>query len=140
MPCDLAVTITKAAVTKEHLLKLLTPRVVADLLTRFLQAKDKTARVMQPGSGPTVYASMGYYSISITRGQVTVRASNRADTKAADALAKELQQLIAGLADTLFAKQVQAAMASAGAKVVAQQHVVTTEGVKQIATVLNFDL
>lgn len=137
MPCNLAVTITKAAVEQEHLNKLLTPQVVEQALRAFLTARDRNATVRV--NYGTVYASTGYNSVSVFRGRVSVSNGNR-DTRGAEKLAAETQQLLAALADTLFAQQVQSALQGSGARVASQQVVVDNAGRRQVATVLSFNL
>lgn len=142
MPCNLAVSITKAAVTEERLLVLLTPAAIQPVIEAYLaqpgvlRAGD-TARVTRQGERLTV--AVAGLTITIEGGRVRANATaGRTDVRAR-ALVDGLSNLLSLAADALFAQQVKGALSRFG-KVGQQQVVVEEAGVTQAATVLTLKL
>lgn len=152
MPCNLAITITKAAVSEERLRALLTPEVVTSLLASYLQASGyaivpESFQQQQPGT----YASLqtlpdgrvqcrigGYYGIDVfvaPAGVVTVNTTTYSQHSQADHVLADVTQLLSQATDALFARQVQAALASLGVPMTTEQVQVDQAGHVSPATV-----
>jgi hypothetical protein len=142
MPCNLAVSITKAAVTEEHLLALLTPAVVQPVVVAYLrQPGVLTAgeRVGVTTPGARVVVTVGALTFHIDGGRVSTVATAGATDARGRALVDALSALLALAADTLFAQQVRVALAAFG-RVSQQSVTVDNGGVPQAATVLTLTL
>jgi ABC-type cobalamin/Fe3+-siderophores transport system ATPase subunit len=138
MPCNLAVSIAKAGVTKPQLLALLTPEIVQKVALTYLQ--QQYAQLLNPSlisaSGKSVILRAGTSTISIENGAVEVNDSN-GNRVQAEKLAAEMEQLILQLADQLFDQQIQAALGSLVQTV--QPVTVDNDGAVQQATVFTLE-
>src|SRR5436309_405092 len=114
MPCNLAVSITKAAVLPEYLASLLTPEVVEQVVMAYLK-QHQTYKTYQPirsriaGESVIFHLSSLAYRITITGGNVVINFPRYA-LQEADILAEELTTLLAKGAAKLFADQLQATL------------------------------
>ncbi len=117
MPCNLAVTITKAVVAPEHLLKLLTPQVVEALVDGFVHQHPmfvQYASVRVTASRGVVTIWLGYNKqITIIDGQVSARFP-RGNAAKGEELAQLISTLLAKGADRLFAQQVKKSLQQLG--------------------------
>ena len=142
MPCNLAVTITKAAVTNEQLQKLLTPEVVKTLLESYISKhpnhKGQTPHAFIRGDEVSLPILRYDCRVIIKNGQVRISTPRR-NVEEAEALSGELAQLLSLAADKLFAGQVQKALASMG-KVSGQTVTVDNQGQKQQARVFTLEV
>jgi len=118
MPCNLAVTITKAVVAPEHLLKLLTPQVVEALVDGFVRqhptfVQYASVRVMTAPRG-VVTIWLGYNKqMTIVDGQVSARFP-RGEEANGEMCAQLISTLLAKGADRLFAQQVKKSLQQLG--------------------------
>lgn len=110
MPCNLAVSITKAAVTNESLLRLLTPELIEPVLRAYLE-QHYTPCSLRRGShgGKALFASVAGCRIAIENGNVRVT-DDDGDTNLVTRLSEEFSHLLATLADRAFAQAVAAAL------------------------------
>lgn len=140
MPCNLAVSITKAAVSNEQLVQLLTPEAVYEAVKTFLSRhdayKDQLFGDWQSGSALMFY--VGDCIVTILGAQVTVNGSEWS-TQQAETLSADMNTLLARLADYLFAQQVQQALAGLG-PVESQTMSVDDQGVTRQATVFTLNI
>ena len=127
MPCNLAVTITKATVTPQHLVTLLTVPTVEPVVHAYLMARFPNESISTSTRGD-LEMWVDDYIIRIAAGKVNVTAPNVAT---ATQLADELTQLLALLADELFARQLTTLLTPFG--VTTQQVTVDNEGTSQSA-------
>lgn len=136
MPCNLAVTIAKAAVTDEQLLGLLTPEFTAQLVTAALSDLRIKMPVRVSGGEVYGYAELSYrdqIQISVVKGKVTVSASTRERTQEiTDAVSKA----IAAGADLMFSKQIATALATMTGKQPQLREVNVEEGGQVMPAVL----
>lgn len=137
MPCNLAVSIAKAGVTKPQLLALLTPDIVQKVAMAYLQqqyAKLNPSVISASGNDITLRA--GTTSISIENGAVEVYdySGNRLQ---AEQLAEEMEQLLLQLADQLLDQHIQNALGSLVKTVLPVA--VDNEGTMQQATVFTLE-
>ncbi|NNJ13396.1 hypothetical protein EKD04_024015 [Chloroflexales bacterium ZM16-3] len=142
MPCNLAVSITKAAVTEERLRALLTPEAVQPVIAAYLRQPGVVGageRVIVQRQGDGLAVTVGSLTLTISGGQVQTRATRGTNATRAQELADALSDLLALAADTRFAQQVRAALATFGT-VAAQQVTVDNGGVTQAATVLTLHI
>ncbi len=137
MPCNLAVSIAKAGVTKPQLLALLTPEIVQKVAIAYLQQQyAKLDPSVVSASGNCITLRAGTTIISIENGTVEVYdgSGNRIQ---AERLAGEMEQLVLQLADQLLDQQIQSAL---GSLVKAVQPVtVDNNGAAQQATVFTLE-
>ena len=144
MPCNLAVTITKAVVAPEHLRKLLTPQVIQSLVQAFV-AQHPAFTSYQPVRvsvlGSTVIVRLGRMdrSVSLTAEQVTANFP-RYEQEQAPAIVELLTQLLAKGADKLFATQVRTALAKDFGQVQQTSTTISNQGQKQNVTLFSFDV
>lgn len=144
MPCNLAVTITKAAVTNEQLTKLLTPEIVKTLLETFIgqhpdhQAQTPRATIRKQNGQVSLYISRYDCFLSVINGEVTI-STPRYYTEQANDLMKQVALLLSKAADKLFVAQVQQALAKFG-NVDAQTTTVDNAGEKQQVRVFTLEL
>lgn len=136
MPCNLAFSIAKAAVSNERLRGLLTADAIKDVVLTYLQrqyaglspalveAKDRYARYR-----------IGTLTLTIADGAVSL-AGRRTTAVDADQLATNVSELLAQLAGRLFQKQVQAALAG----VTTRARMADVQGVKQQAAVFTINI
>lgn len=169
MPCNAAITITKAAVSADRLAGLLTPEVTSTLLTAHLEGlglEQRTAASFSdhamsqdyarplpffavrqnqagayPRQGATTARIGGYYGVDIIveAGKVRVNCTNPAQQQYAEQIAEQISTLMGAAADMLFAQQVEATMARMGA-VERQEVMVEDQGQQRTATVLTVRL
>ena len=140
MPCSLAVSITKAAVSNEQLVQLLAPEVVYEAVKTFLSRHDeyKDHLFGDWQSGSTLMFYVGDCMVTIIGAQVTVNGSEWS-TQQAETLSADMNTLLSRLADYLFAQQVQQALAGLG-PVESQTVSVDDQGVTRQATVLTLNI
>ena len=141
MPCNLALTITRAAVSEDRLLALLTDDLVAAIVAAFLAERGLALTETRLPRG--VAFAGGPIALTIVGGRVTGRTSSRWPTLAdRDLLAgvmADLPDVLAQAGDQVFARKVLETLAAFG-PVTAQQVSVDNEGVRQVATVLTLRL
>lgn len=116
MPCNLAVTIAKAAVTDEQLLGLLTPEIAAQLTNAALNELGIRPVARVSGNSVYGYAELTWsdqISIEVNRGRVEVRASSKAR---GEEIAGKITDALKLGADALFAQQIAGALASISGK------------------------
>lgn len=142
MACNLAVSITKAAVTEEKLLALLTPEKVQPVVEAFLRQpnvlKQGESFEIRSGSG-TISIRVGSLWLEIRGGRVSTYATQGYNDVRGRELVDALSNLLALTADALFAQQVKAALAPLG-KVKQQQVSVDNGGVTQAAMVFTLNI
>ena len=144
MPCNLAVTITKAAVLPDHLVALLTPEVIEQVVTAYLQHhpvfKDYLPlRSKTIGNVVTFFVSNLAYRITITGNQIAINFPPYAQDKATK-LSGELVTLLSKTSDRLFARQVQKSLAAKFGNVQQQTAKVDNEGEQQTVTVFTLEV
>jgi hypothetical protein len=143
MPCNLAVTITKAVVAPEHLLALLTPEVIGQLITAFTSQSPEFQQY-QPiritTYGDTVNVILGRLDrrFLITHNQVTSNFPRYEQTQA-DTLAQLLSNLLSRGADRLFAAQVRKALTEKYGDVKQTSETVSNQGQPQRVTLFSFE-
>lgn len=139
MPCNLAVSITKAAVTEAHLMALLTPEVILPLIEAYLRLPGvlHAERVTLQRQGDAITVTVGRVTMTIREGRVETQAT-RGDVRAQE-LTDGISALVAGIADALFAQQIRAALTPFGT-VAAEQVTVDNDGVSQVVTMLTMTL
>lgn len=138
MPCNLAVSIAKAGVSKPQLLALLTLDMVQQVVLTYLQQQYASLHPrMLVRHDTRIYFQVGTCRILIEEG--TVRVTGPSDETAfAETLAQSLEQLLLQLADSLFQQRVQQILGPAVTQVQTVQ--VDNEGVMQQAAVFTLDL
>jgi hypothetical protein len=144
MPCNLAVSITKAAVTEDHLRALLTADTVSDVVLRFLaqQYARRSPRLLSASGRRSVFLmDEGDTLITITDGKVTINAVALRPSQADDIL-EAVSLLLTRLTDMLFQRQVQQALSARfdTCLIGAQTLEVENEGERQQAAVFTLDL
>jgi hypothetical protein len=144
MPCNLAVSITKAAVTEDHLRALLTADTVSDVVLRFLtqQYARRSPRLLSASGRRSVFLmDEGDTLITITDGKVTINAATLRPAQTDDIL-EAVSLLLARLADMLFQRQVQQALSARfDTRLIGTQTLeVENEGERQQAAVFTLDL
>lgn len=142
MPCNLAVSITKAAVTEAKLLALLTPEKVQPVVEAYLRQPGvlkQGERVELSNGGGTMFIRVGSLSLQIQAGRVSTYATQGYNDMRGRELVDALSNLLALTANALFAQQVKAALAPLG-KVKQQQVSVENDGVTQAAMVLTLNI
>lgn len=107
MPCNLAVSITKAAVTNETLLRLLTPELIEPVLRAYLEQQYQQVSLRRRGNA--LIGSVAGCFISVHNGTVRV-IDDDGDTDLVTRLSEELSQLLTTLADRAFEQAVAAAL------------------------------
>lgn len=138
MPCNLAVSIAKAGVSKPQLLAFLTPDMVQQVILTYLQQQyvSLNPRLLVRFDS-RVYFQVGTCRILIEEGTVQVTSTSD-DPAFAETLADEIEQLLLQLADSLFQQQVQRILGPSVTQVQTVQ--VNNEGVTQQAVVFTLDL
>ena len=139
MPCNLAVSITKAAVSEAHLRAILTPEVILPLIEAYLRLPGvlHAERVTLQRQGDAIVVTVGRVTMTIREGRVETQAT-RGDVRAKE-LTDGISALVAGIADALFAQQIRAALTPFGT-VAAEQVTVDNDGVSQVVTMLTMTL
>lgn len=160
MPCNLAVTITKAGVSQKELQALLTPDVVATVVEAFIKTHPKFTKAKIAGRNGfgggiiTVSLNAGVLGQRINIGTANTQAwmgltpggvqavFQRAQDKAyMDELAELLRELVSRTADTLYAKKVKALLETiAEDEVEETQQTVKAGPVEMAVTMLKFEL
>jgi hypothetical protein len=138
MPCNLAVSIAKAAVSDERLRALLTPEAVKDVVLNFLkQQYAANSPALLSSNDTTLYYRLGSLVLTIENGVVRVNesAGNRVF---AERVAAEVSRLLAAAADRLFQQRVQMALQSVTTR--AQVVDVNYEGRTQKAAVFSINM
>lgn len=142
MACNLAVSITKAAVTDEKMRALLAPEKVQPVVEAYLRQPG----VLKQGesfeatrNGDTITIRVAGLWISISNGRVRTSATAGYNDVRGRELVDALSNLLALTADALFAQQVKAALAPLG-KVKQQQVTVDNAGVTQAAMVFTLNI
>lgn len=144
MPCNLAVSITKAAVTEDHLRALLTADTITDVVLRFLTQQYACLSpqlLSASGRRLTFLLDGGDITITIVDGKVTTNATRYRLPQAND-IVEAVSLLLAHLADMLFQRQVQQALTGRfDAHLVSAQTLdVENEGERQQAAVFTLEL
>jgi hypothetical protein len=112
MPCNLAVSITKAAVTDERLRALLTPEAIGNVVLTYLQRNFASSRSsLLLARGNVLSYSVGDLTLTIADGRVDVDGS-QGQVALAEKLATDVTGLLAAAGDRLFQGQVQQALRS----------------------------
>ena len=160
MPCNLAVSITKAAVTDEHLNELLVPDVLERLARAYLESEGYAASesLSYPNAGEFSLSRMygneiiltvcpakqdrAYperFSLFLVGGRVTGRGQRGPLAAQMDAMVAAFEQLLRETANSLLAQEIADALAVFGA--VQQQQVSVDEGGQiKMATVVTLNL
>lgn len=112
MPCNLAVSITKAVVTQEYLRRLLTPEVLTTVLEAFLAAAYDSYRFSIRSTPIGVTCTLGEVTFAIVQGTISVRAGAR--TPLAERLLPELELLVRRTSDTLLLQRIHDALGMIG--------------------------
>ena len=138
MPCNLAVSIAKAAITEERLRVLLLPDVIRTILPTYLMKQYAALSPTRlPAFGDALRYRVGSMLLTILDGQVTVDAPER-DRVQAEQLATQVAALLAAAANRLFQQQVQQALK--GVTTQAQAVNVMVEGRSQQAAVFHINM
>ncbi len=138
MPCNLAVSIAKAGVTRPQLLAFLTPDIVQQVALTYLQQQYAALNPkVRSTSSNSACLQVGTSLVVITDGSVQVTDS-RGNTTFAETLANEVEQLILQLADSLFQRQLQQILGPAVTQVQTMQ--VDNDGIMQQAAVFTLEL
>ena len=152
MTCNLAVSITKASITNQHLQALLTQDIVNQIVTVYLAQHYLSYQIeLLPGKRSVFLLkdrNPRGTSFTVTIGtnrQVTVRAdawdySTRGDQQKATDLTNQIAELLSRAADSLFARQVQIALSGLGGYQTVDTLAVDDAGVTQQATMLSIRL
>jgi len=142
MACNLAVSITKAAVTDEKMRALLAPEKVQPVVEAYLRQPG----VLKQGesfeasrNGDTITIRVAGLWIYISNGRVRTSATAGYNDVRGRELVDALSNLLALTADALFAQQVKVALAPLG-KVKQQQVTVDNAGVTQAAMVFTLNI
>ena len=141
MPCNLAVSITKAAVIEAHLVALLTPEAILPLIEAYLRQPGVGVageRRSVERQGDAMVVTVGNVTMTIREGRGETQATQGYDGRAKE-LTDGISALVAGIADALFAQQIRAALAPFGT-VAAQQVTVDNDGVSQVVTMLTMTI
>lgn len=165
MPCNLAVTITKAGVSQKELQALLAPDIVATVVESFINNHPKFveagAKVTSRGQfGGIIEVSLMRNAVSrmttsrlnigtmstqnwmgVSPGGVQAVFQRNQDKASMDELAGLLQELVSRTADTLYAKKVKALLETIAEDEVEETQQVVKAGNQQMAvTMLKFEL
>ena len=142
MACNLAVSITKAAVTDEKMRALLAPEKVQPVVESYLRQPG----VLKQGesfeasrNGDTITIRVAGLWIYISNGRVRTSATAGYNDVRGRELVDALSNLLALTADALFAQQVKAALTPLG-KVKQQQVTVDNAGITQAAMVFTLNI
>jgi hypothetical protein len=156
MTCNLAVSITKAALTPKHLRDLVTDDIATQVITTFLegqhpeylsQIRVRTSQyafeitLLPKAKGPGTS-----FRISITSDwRITAKAiaygyATRGDEALANQLVDEMTQLLSRTADALFARQVQSALSQLGGTFSIAPVMVEEAGQSASATLMTVNL
>ena len=145
MPCNLAVTITKALVLPEQLQQLLIPEIVTRVITAYIEQHREEygsfgpLRTTTRDGIVTCYIGRLDYRIMIANGQVSVNFPPYKQTQA-EKLSEELSQLLSRAADQLFASQVQQSLKAKFGRVRTNTATVDNQGTPQQVTVFSLEI
>lgn len=143
MPCNLAISITKAAVTDAARVALLTSEVVQPVLTQWLAGQVprlsvSAVRVVRGGVEVQVMEGNISLSVSIERGKIRID-TERVGRAAADRLQTQLTELLGFIADRVTAQRIAALLGQFG-DVTAQSVMVEDAGTVVAAQVLTLNV
>lgn len=150
MPCNLAVSITHAAVTNDYLASLLTPEIVAQIMRAYLmecglhedvqsmhkRASNQVFAIEQLPDGSVRCRIGGYYGIDLligSGGVVTVTTTYANQREEAEQWQQQIAALLSQAADQLFAAAIQQQLGSLISST--QLVAVENDGMPQQATV-----
>jgi hypothetical protein len=140
MPCYLAVSIAKCAVSEERLLALLTPDVVQQAVHAYAQQQYADAYAGIQMEGEAVYCLLKGATITIADGHVQVNTTS-ANRDLAETLATNFSELVTRLAESLFQQQVQQVLQTMTPQPVQAQVVeVNNAGKRQQAALFTLNL
>jgi hypothetical protein len=149
MPCNLAVTITKAVTAPEHLQALLTPEIVKTLVESFVRSHE----IFQAYSNAQVRITTGTKAIDILldwRHRITIYPNRqgvwqvqtlfqRGEEKLSQTVTELFTTLLAKGADRLYAKKVKGVLSSFGK--VAESQAKVKDGEQTVdVTLLKFEI
>ena len=143
MPCNLAVSITKAAIADKQLLELLTPEVIKTLITTFLEndaalTSYRPIRASVLGNRLVVYIGRIDFKVFVENGQVTIYAPRSLRAKAQQ-LTESLSTLLTKGAEKLFDEKMLKTLQGLGKTAV--RHVeVDSQGTNVPATLFTLEL
>lgn len=138
MPCNLAVSIARAAITEERLRALLTPQAIQHVVLAYLkQQYAASSPALLSAQGNALRYRVGTMLLTIVDGAVTVDESEGKRGRA-EQLATKVSELLAVAADRLFQQKVQQALSSVTTQ--AQAVNVGYEGTSQQAAVFHITL
>jgi hypothetical protein len=136
MPCDLAVSIAKAALSRERLRALLTADAIKDVvLTYLVRQYAALSPTLLSAQGNVVRYRLGRLTLTIADGEVSLDGT-RARATDADQLATNVSELLTQLAGRLFQKQVQDALSG----VTTRARMAEVQGRSQQAAVFTINL
>lgn len=138
MVCNLAVAITKAAITDERLRALVDSRrdQVMLALAHFLERRHPHLSVSPPSHG---IVRVNACSVSLVRGQVKVT-GQRGSEDLMEVLSRQATEFLTAASDRLFAQEVGRALARCATIVGMQTSTVDNQGTAQQATVYTLRL
>lgn len=140
MTCNLAVSIAKAGISNEQLLALLTPARIEPVLLAYLRQQYPQKALSSAIMGnEELEIALGSDTIRIVRGQIEVT-SYSTNQRWTERLAKELEGVLAALADALFQQQIQELLQSLGIEPQVETVTVENEGKMQQAAVFTLTL
>jgi hypothetical protein len=135
MTCNLAVSIAKAGISNEQLLALLTPANVEPVLLTYLRQQYPQEQSRSYTYMPDqLQILLGDCAITIVQGQIEVTSYATSQDRA-NRLAKEIEGVLAALADALFQQQIQETLRTLGIEPQVETVTVENEGKMQQAAV-----
>jgi hypothetical protein len=135
MTCNLAVSIAKAGISNEQLLALLTPANVEPVLLTYLRQQYPQEQCRSYTYTPDrLQILLGDCAITIVQGQIEVTSYATSQDRA-NRLAKEIEGVLAALADALFQQQIQETLRTLGIEPQVETVTVENEGKMQQAAV-----
>jgi len=138
MPCNLAVSIAKAALSDERLRALLTPQAIQQVVLAYLkQQYAALSPVLVSAQDGSLHYQLGTMDLTIEDGEVTVDTST-INRDRAEQLATQVSALLAACADRLFQQQVQQALTNVTFQ--SQAVSVSFEGKTQQAAVFHINV
>jgi hypothetical protein len=152
MPCNLAVSITKAQVVPEQMRAFLTPDLIEQIVKSYLAEQYPQLVIKRVWTGyDTTWLDMAYdggtLSIAYNRTDAEVRVrlagrgyTSRGDYQFGEQLTEEISELLARAGDALFARQVQSLLMGLGGQMATEHVLVEDAGVQRSATVFTVNL
>jgi len=135
MTCNLAVSIAKAGISNEQLLALLTPATIEPVLLAYLRQQYPQEQCRSYTYTPDqLQILLGDCAITIIQGQIEVTSYSTSQDRA-NCLAKEIEGVLAALADALFQQQIQETLRTLGIEPQVETVTVENEGKMQRAAV-----